>query len=69
MELFVLVLSMWGKDAYGQWLYIGNQYAFNTPMTQIECEDLVDRRSWSFNETNEYYRIQWDCMPEGSEIE
>jgi len=68
MELFVLVLSMWGKDMYGQWLYIGNQYAFNTPMPQAQCEELIDRSSWSHNLTNEYYRIQMDCMPESSEI-
>ena len=69
MELFVLVLSMWGKTAMGNWEYIGNQYAFNTPMTQMECEGLIDKQSWSYNETNEYYRIQFDCMPESSEIQ
>ena len=69
MELFVLVLSMWGKTAMGNWEYIGNQYAFNTPMTQMECEELIHRQSWSHNETNEYYRIQFDCMPESSEIQ
>ncbi len=69
MELYVLVLSMWGKTALGEWLFIGNQYAFNTPMPQFQCEELIDRQSWSRNETNEYYRIQFDCMPESSEIQ
>ena len=68
MEMFILVLSMWGKTAMGEWQYIGNQYAFNTPMLQHQCEELIDRQSWSHNFTNEYYRIQFDCMPESSEI-
>ena len=68
MEMFVLVLSMWGKTAMGEWLYIGNQYAFNTPMPQHECEALIDRQYWSYNLTKEYYRVQFDCMPESSEL-
>ncbi len=68
MEVFVLVLSMWGKTASDEWLYIGNQYAYNTPMTQEQCELLIDPYSWSYNLTNEYYRVQFDCMPESSEL-
>tara|TARA_B100001057_G_scaffold358834_1_gene361003 strand:- start:682 stop:897 length:216 start_codon:yes stop_codon:yes gene_type:complete len=68
MEMFVLVLSMWGKTAMGEWLYIGNQYAYNTPMPQEQCESLISRDAWSHNLTNEFYRIQLDCMPESSEI-
>ena len=66
--MFVLVLSMWGKTAMGNWEYIGNQYAYNVPMPQEQCEELIAPYMWSWNETNEYYRIQLDCMPESSEI-
>jgi len=68
MEMFVLVLSMWGKTVTGEWLYIGNQYAFNTPMPQFQCEEIIHSQAWSHNLTNEYYRIQMDCMPESSEM-
>ena len=37
--MFILVLSMWGKTASDEWLYIGNQYVYNTPMTQEQCEN------------------------------
>lgn len=67
MELFVLVLSMWGKTAMGNWEYIGNQYVYNTPMTQEQCVNLIDRTQWSHHHTNEYYRVQFDCMPESLE--
>jgi len=68
MELYVLVLSMWGKTAMGNWEYIGNQYAFNSPMTLEQCEEIIDPYHWSWNINNEYYRIQMDCMPESSEL-
>ena len=31
---FILVISMWGQTATGNWEYIGNQYVYNIPMTQ-----------------------------------
>ena len=68
MELYVLVLSMWGKTELDQWLYIGNQYVYNTPMQKEQCEQLKIDTSWSKHITNEYYRIQFDCMPESAEM-
>ena len=37
-------------------------------MTQEQCEQLIERQSWSYNLTNEYYMIQFDCMPESAEL-
>lgn len=68
MEMFILVLSMWGKTASDEWLYIGNQYVYNTPMTQEQCENIVNPGSWSNHLTNEYYKVQLDCMPQSSEL-
>ena len=68
MELYVLILSMWGKTASDEWLYIGNQYVFNTPMLKEQCEQLIIDTSWSKHIKNEYYGIKFDCMPESSEL-
>ena len=68
MELYVLILSMWGKTASDEWLYIGNQYVYNTPMEQEQCLHLIERQQWSYHETNQYYRIQFDCMPESASL-
>ena len=68
MELYVLILSMWGKTASDEWLYIGNQYVFNTPMPKEQCEQLIIDTSWSKHITNEYYGIKFDCMPESAEL-
>ena len=68
MELYVLILSMWGLTAQGEWTYIGNQYVFNTPMPKEQCEELIDKdNAWSIHITNEYYGIKFDCMPESAE--
>lgn len=66
--MFVLVLSMWGKTAIGEWQYIGNQYVFNTPMPKFQCLELTDPYMWSHNISNEYYRVQFDCVPVKSEL-
>jgi hypothetical protein len=68
MELYVLILSMWGKTASEEWQYIGNQYIYNTPMAQESCEAFIQNKNWSRHELNEYYRVQFDCMPESSEL-
>jgi hypothetical protein len=68
MELYVLILSMWGKTASEEWQYIGNQYIYNTPMTQESCESFITNKRWSRHELNEYYRVQFDCIPESSEL-
>jgi len=69
MELYVLILSMWGLTAQGEWLYIGNQYVYNTPMPKEQCEKLIDKdNAWSLHLTNDYYSIKMDCMPESAQI-
>jgi len=69
MELYVLILSMWGKTASDEWLYMGNQYVYNTPMPKEQCEKLIDKdNAWSMHLTNEYYSIKFDCMPESAQI-
>ncbi|MAI03184.1 MAG: hypothetical protein CMQ75_01475 [Gammaproteobacteria bacterium] len=68
MELYVLILSMWGKTASDEWLYIGNQYVYNTPMQKEQCENLIDKKGWSMHITNEYYGIKFDCMPESASL-
>jgi hypothetical protein len=37
-------------------------------MTQEQCENIINPSSWSFHGTNEYYKVQLDCMPQGSEL-
>lgn len=69
MELYVLILSMWGLTAQGEWMYIGNQYVYNTPMLKDQCEKLIDKdNAWSLHLTNDYYSIKMDCMPESAQI-
>ena len=59
---FILVISMWGQTATGNWEYIGNQYVYNIPMTQNECKEKISGKNWSTHLHNGYYRIQFDCM-------
>ena len=59
MELYVLILSMWGLTAQGEWLYIGNQYVYNTPMPKEQCMEYMER--WSWHEHNEYYNFTMSC--------
>jgi len=59
MENFVLLLSMWGNDGT-DWVYMGNQYAYNQPMTKIECTEIAE--DWTRWETNEYYRLSIECV-------
>lgn len=67
MKEFLLILSMWGLNAEGDWLYIGNQYILNTPMTIEQCNKIIEQKAWSMHLTNEYYRIQFDCMHQSQE--
>lgn len=64
MEMFFLVISMWGKTEMNEWLYIGNQYVLNYPMTQTECESMRSEGKWMDYLSNEYYRLQFDCSSE-----
>ncbi len=62
MKEFVMILSMWGQNITGAWEYIGNQYVYNTPMTQKVCEEKISKKNWSTHLNNGYCRIQFDCM-------
>jgi|TARA_B100001094_G_C17939365_1_gene674719 hypothetical protein len=66
MEMFLLVLSMWGKTEDEKWIYIGNQNVLNQEFTLEQCEKLADNSFWTKHHTNEYYDIQIDCMPKSS---
>ena len=59
-KLFVLVVSLWGNNGT-DWIYIGNQYVLNYPMTIEKCNEMADLDNWSWWETNEYYTIQLNC--------
>ena len=61
MKLFVLVLSLWGQTESGDWVYIGNQYVLNEPMTIEKCNKKANLDNWSWWETNEYYTVQLSC--------
>ena len=68
MKEFVMILSMWGQNVTGSWENIGNQYIYNTPMTQEACEKKISRKNWSIVQNNRYYRIQFECMHVSKEI-
>ena len=40
MEVFLLVISMWGNDGK-DWVFIGNQYINNNLMTLEQCEAIA----------------------------
>ena len=61
-DLVVLVITMWGQTANGQWEYIGNQYVNQNPMTLVECSDVIAPKNWKSFETNGYYKIQLACV-------
>lgn len=61
--LYVLVISMWGLTAEGDWTYIGNQDVLKQEFTLQQCKMLADKSSWQKNHTNKYYDIQLDCFP------
>tara|TARA_Y100001973_G_C5169162_1_gene317980 strand:+ start:240 stop:440 length:201 start_codon:yes stop_codon:yes gene_type:complete len=61
MKIYVLVLSMWGLTAEGQWTYIGNQNVLKQDLTFEECQKLADKSSWEKHHKNDYYDIQLDC--------
>ena len=40
-DLVVLVVSLWGQTASGEWQYIGNQYVQQQPMPLTECSEFI----------------------------
>ena len=57
--LYVLVISLWGLTAQGEWVYVGNQIVYQEPMTKEQCEVMAD--NWSKYELNEFYRMSIEC--------
>ena len=64
-DLVVLVISLWGKTATGEWAYIGNQYVHQEPMTLVECSELIAPQNWAKFEQNEFYKIELACYYAG----
>lgn len=64
-DLVVLVISMWGQQASGEWVYMGNQYVHQEPMTVQECQNLVTPEKWAQFQQNPYYRIELACYEAG----
>ena len=60
--LFIMVISMWGFDGH-EWQYIGNQVALQQPMTESQCEYLINEEMWQATYKNEYYRMMAHCFP------
>jgi|9_EtaG_2_1085328.scaffolds.fasta_scaffold73139_3 hypothetical protein len=61
--LYILVISMWGHTGTN-WEYIGNQIALQQPMTQSQCEYLIDKDMWETSYDNKYYQLRAHCFPE-----
>lgn len=64
-DVVILVITMWGKTASGEWAYIGNQYVQQQPMTLTECSEFIAPENWKKFEDNEYYKIQLSCYYAG----
>ena len=58
-SLYVLVITLWGLTAEGNWVNVGNQLVLNEPMPKEQCEELFNR--WAFHSTNEYYSMTLSC--------
>lgn len=62
MKTFLLVFSMWGYDGL-DWHFIGNQYVYSEPMSELQCSTIADQNSWFAYESNPFYKIAARCMP------
>jgi len=60
---FVLVITMWGNTGQ-EWQYIGNQIVLQQPMTEEQCEYLIDEDMWKAFYSNQYYKLMAHCYPE-----
>ena len=60
--LFIMVISMWGNDG-NHWHYIGNQVSLQQPMTEAQCEYLIDKDMWKATYENQYYKMVAHCFP------
>ena len=53
---FIMIISMWGFDGY-ECQYIGNHAALQQPMTDSQCEYLIDEDMWEITYHNQYYKL------------
>ena len=37
--LYVLVITLWGLPAEGNWVQVGNQLVLNQPIAKEQCEE------------------------------
>lgn len=57
--LYVLVISIWGLTAEGDWLYVGDQLVYNENMKKEECLKML--KNWTAFDDNEYYSFSLEC--------
>ncbi len=62
MKEFILVITMWGADMYGNDHYIG-QIALQQPMSKPQCEYMIDQKMWNHSYENEHYHMKGHCFP------
>ena len=61
MKEFIMVIGMWGWDGT-QNHYIG-QISLQQPMTENQCEYMIDKSMWAHSYDNENYHLTAHCMP------
>lgn len=61
MKEFILVISMWGNDGSTDH-YIG-QMALQQPMTETQCQWMIEDEQWAGSFDNEHYFFARHCMP------
>tara|TARA_B100000683_G_scaffold276010_1_gene328551 strand:+ start:374 stop:592 length:219 start_codon:yes stop_codon:yes gene_type:complete len=62
MKEFILVITMWGNDGAGTDHYIG-QIALQQPMSQAQCQYMIDDKMWNHSYENNYYHMKGQCFP------
>ena len=67
MKTFLVVISMWGNTGE-EWVYMGNQYVMKELLTKQQCRMIVDSDNWKRHETNEYYKVQIECISSSEPI-
>jgi len=61
MKMYLLLISIWGYNGE-DWVYTGNQYILKELFTLEQCNKIINEDNWNKHESNEYYRIQLDCV-------
>ena len=46
MEVFVLVVSIWGNNGT-DWVYTGNQYVMKELFTEEQCQIIAHSSNWN----------------------